>query len=124
MAKVSRESAEVADYGIVEERKTDVDGNTIQFLTFREDADGTPLMKGLPGDNCHCPHWGYVFKGRITFRFAGHEEVFEAGDAFYLQPGHIPVVDAGTEYLQFSPTKELEEVSDHMVKAMQAMQNA
>ena len=124
MPKVSRESAELHDYGVVEERKAEIEDNTIQFLTFREDADGTPLMKGLPGDNCHCPHWGYVFKGRITFRFDDRDEVFEAGDAFHVAPGHVPIVEAGTEYLSFSPTKELNEVSEHMVKAMQAMQNA
>ena len=25
-------------------------------------TDLTPLMKGLPGDRCPCPHWGYVLK--------------------------------------------------------------
>jgi hypothetical protein len=125
MPKVSRESAELHDYGPVEERKADVNGNTIQFLTFKEDADGTPLLKGLPGDNCHCTHWGYVFKGRARFRFPDREEVYEAGDAFYLEPGHIPVIEAGTEYLQFSPAKELAEVSEHMMQNFQAlMQNA
>ena len=79
MPKVSRETAaNVDDHGIVEDRHEDFDGHTIQFLTFREDADGTPLMKGLPKDMCHSPHWGYVFKGRLTFRFADHEEVIEA----------------------------------------------
>jgi hypothetical protein len=125
MPKVSKESAaEVQDYGPVLEHKEDVDGHTIQFLLFREYADGTPLTKGLPGDNCHCPHWGYVFKGRVTFRLDDREEVYEAGDAFYLPPGHIPIVEADTEYLQFSPTKELNEVSAHMLKNLQAMQNA
>ena len=44
------------------------------------------------------------------FRFADHEEVFEAGDAFYLPPGHVPIAEAGTEYLQFSPAEELRDV--------------
>jgi ribosomal protein L16 Arg81 hydroxylase len=39
-------------------------------------------------------------------RFADHDEVFEAGDAFYLPPGHVGVQnEPGTEYVQFSPTK-------------------
>ena len=46
---------------------------------------------GLPDDSCQCPHWGYVLKGELTFRFADREEVFEAGDAFYLPPGHVPL---------------------------------
>ena len=80
---------------------------TIQFITIREDVDSTPLLKGLPNDSCTCPHWGYVFKGRLVFRIDGREEVYEAGDAFYLPPGHIQSAEAGTEYLQFSPAEEL-----------------
>jgi mannose-6-phosphate isomerase-like protein (cupin superfamily) len=115
MLKVSRQSAEhVEDHGPVEDRHQDGDGYTINFLTFNADVDGAPLLKGLPGDNCHCPHWGYVISGRITYLADGHEHVVEAGDAFYLPPGHIPVVDAGTEFVQFSPTAPLNEVTQHM----------
>ena len=74
-------------------------------MSFSQDIDATPLMTGLVDDRCQCPHWGYVFKGRLTFRFADHDLVVEPGDAFYLPPGHIPVVEAGTEYLQFSPSR-------------------
>jgi hypothetical protein len=34
---------------------------------------------------------GYVLKRRLTYRFADHDETVQAGDAFYLPPGHIPV---------------------------------
>jgi hypothetical protein len=125
MPKVSKESAaQQNDYGIVLDQHEDVEGYTIQFLTFREDGDGTPLLKGQPGDSCTCPHWGYVFKGRLTFRFPDHEESFEAGDAFYLPPGHIPLAEAGSEYVQFSPAEQLHAVSAAMVKNMEAMQGA
>ena len=51
MLKVSRESAEhVEDHGPVEDRHQDGDGYTINFVTFEADVDGTPLLKGLPGD--------------------------------------------------------------------------
>ena len=123
MPKVSRESAEhVEDHGgIVEDRHEDVHGYTIQFLTFNGDADGTPLLRGLPDDRCPCEHWGYVFKGRLTYRYADHDEVFEPGDAFYLPPGHIPVMDAGTEFVQFSPSESLHLVSETMIRNFQAM---
>jgi quercetin dioxygenase-like cupin family protein len=65
-----------------------------------------------------------VLKGTLTFRFADHQEVFEAGDAFYLPPGHVPSVRAGSEYVQFSPSEDLRLVADAMAKNMQAMQNA
>jgi hypothetical protein len=103
---------------------TEVEGYRIQFVEFRQEADGTPLLKGLPGDHCNCPHWGYVLKGKMTYRFDDRDEVFVAGDAFYLQPGHIPIAEAGTEILQFSPSLELEAVSSAMVANMKAMQGA
>ncbi|WP_033333963.1 AraC family ligand binding domain-containing protein [Streptomyces novaecaesareae] len=123
MPRVSKESAaQVADHGIVEDRHEDVDGYTVNFVSFREDIDGTPMVKGLPGDSCTCPHWGYVLKGSVTYRFADHEEVFEAGDAFYLPPGHVPLAKAGSELVQFSPTEELRAVEAAMLKNMQDMQ--
>ena len=122
MPKVSRDSAEhVDDHGVVEDRHEDIDGYTVNFVSFRQDVDGAPLLKGLPGDRCPCPHWGYVLKGRLTYRFADHDEVFEAGDAFYLPPGHVPVIEAGSELVQFSPSEQLREVDAVMVKNVLAM---
>jgi hypothetical protein len=125
MPSVARDRiAETADYGVVEDRHEDVEGITIQFVTFREDVDSAPLLRGLPDDRCNCPHWGYVFKGKVVFDLGGREEVYEAGDAFYLSHGHIPRAEPGTEYLQFSPADELHTVSEHMQKNMAAMQGA
>ena len=125
MPKVSRTSAEhVEQHGPVSDRHEDVAGYTISFVSFTSDIDAAPIMKGLPGDHCKVPHWGYVTKGRLTFTFDDHVEVFEGGDAFYLPPGHIPKAEAGTEYVQFSPAKELRELAEAMDRNMQAMQNA
>jgi hypothetical protein len=122
MPKVSKDSAQVDDHGPVEDRHAELDGYTVNFVSFRQDIDGTPLVKGLPDDRCSCPHWGYVLKGRLTYRFADRDEVFEAGDAFYLPPGHIPLADAGSELIQFSPTEELKIVDAVMMRNLQAMQ--
>ncbi len=126
MPKVSKESAaHVDDHGVVEDRHEDIAGHTINFVSFRQDVDATPLLKGLPGDKCNCPHWGYVLKGQLTYRFDDRDEVFRAGDAFYLPAGHIPVVTAGTEIVQFSPSAELHAVSETMTRnAQQLMQHA
>jgi Cupin domain len=122
MPKVSKDSAAHAEmHGPVEVHHEDVHGYSIDFVSFDHDVDATPLMKGLPDDRCPCPHWGYVLKGRLTFRFADHDEVVEAGDAFYLPPGHIPTAEAGSEYVQFSPSEELRAVADAMNANMQAM---
>lgn len=123
MPKVSKQSAaHVEQHGPVEDRNEELDGYTINFVSFGVDIDATPLLKGMPDDKCQCPHWGYVLKGRVTYRFADRDEVCEAGDAFYLPPGHIPIVDAGTEIVQFSPTAELQAVSAVMTKNMEALQ--
>jgi cupin domain len=123
MPKISRESAQVEDHGPVEDRHDDIDGYTVSFVSFREDIDATPLLKGLPDDQCQCPHWGYVTKGRLTFRFGDRDEVFEAGDAFYTPPGHIPVQhEPGSEIVLFSPAEELKATEAVMAKNMQAMQ--
>ena len=123
MPKVSKESAAThEDHGPVEEWSEDVDGYNVAFVSFGVDIDSTPLLKGLPDDRCSSPHWGYVLKGRVTYRFADHEEVHEAGDAFYVPAGHLQLADAGTEYLQFSPADELRKVSEVMMRNMQQMQ--
>jgi hypothetical protein len=107
MPKTSRDSAsQVADLGVMESRSEQLDGYTVEFTTFREDADGTPVFKGLPDDRCQSPHWGYVIRGQLTFRYADRDEIYEAGDAYYAPPGHIPVVTADTEVVEFSPTAD------------------
>ena len=122
MAKASRESAKVEDHGAVESRKQEAHGYTMEFVTFREEIDSGPMLKGLPGDSCSCPHWGYVFKGKLTMGFDGREENYEAGDAFYAPPGHVLTAAADTEYLQFSPTDELAVVEETIARNMQRMQ--
>jgi hypothetical protein len=109
MPKASRQSAsQVEDMGVMEGRYEELGGYMVGFETFREEADATPLFKGLPDDRCQSPHWGYVERGRVTFRYADRDEVYEAGDAYYAPPGHIPVVESGTDIVEFSPTGDYE----------------
>ena len=125
MPKASRQSAsKVVDYGPAEDRTEELGGYTMNFVSIRQPMDLAPLLKGLPGDSCQCPHWGYLFKGRLTVRYADHEEVIEAGDAFYMPPGHVPAGAAGTEFVQFSPSDELRVSEAAMARNMQQMQGA
>ncbi|MFI8454700.1 hypothetical protein [Kitasatospora sp. NPDC085464] len=108
MPKVSKQSApQVQEFGPVTDRRAEMNGYTVEFVSFAAEADLDGPLQALPGGMCHCPHWGYVIAGRMRFVFGDHEEVYEAGDAFYQPPGHRPYVDAGTELLQFSPTDDL-----------------
>lgn len=95
-------------------------GYTVGFETYTADADLTPLFAGLPDDQCQCPHWGYVIAGKVTFKTAGGEETFVGGDAYYVGPGHTPVLYDGTEVVEFSPTRELQETLDVVTKNMAA----
>ena len=124
MPKVSRDSAaNRTDHGAVEDRSEQLNGYTVNFVSFRQDVDATPLLKGLPDDQCQCPHWGFVIKGRLTYRFGDREEVYEAGDAFYNPPGHVPIShEPGSEIVQFSPAEELRATEAAMARNMQALQ--
>jgi hypothetical protein len=123
MPKASKESAaQVDDMGPMgEDRHEDLDGYTVSFVSIRQESDLAPMLKGLPDDRCQCPHWGYVFKGTLTWHYADRDEVFEAGDAYYVPAGHTPVAAAGSEFLQFSPTQELQATEAAIMKNMQAM---
>ncbi len=110
MPKLSKATApHVEESPILTGRYGQLDGYTVGFEEYREDADGTPFFRGLPDDRCQSPHWGYVISGAVTFRYAASEETFEAGDAYYAAPGHVPVVTAGTELVEFSPSEAFAE---------------
>ena len=112
----AREDVPVAiEGGGVELRMREVGGGmTTAFVRLPEGADLGPALKGMPDDLCQCPHWGYLLKGRLKMRTKQGEEVYEAGQAFYWSPGHAPVALEDTEYVDFSPTAEFQQVIDHI----------
>jgi hypothetical protein len=62
-----------------------------------------------------------VSKGRLTATLAdGTVEHYGPGDAFYMTPGHTAAADAGTEFVQFSPSDLLAETEAAIAAAMQA----
>jgi mannose-6-phosphate isomerase-like protein (cupin superfamily) len=121
MPKASKETASesVQLEGYEGHFETFEGGFTVAFETYSQDADLTPFYKGLPDDRCQCEHWGYVLDGKVTFKVDGREETFEAGDAYYAPPGHTPVLHAGTEVVEFSPTGELRRTMEVVTKNME-----
>jgi hypothetical protein len=99
-----------------------IDDTTCNIVSLTEASDLAPLMVGLPDDRCQCPHWGYVAKGRIYWTFADRKEVIEAGEAFYVGPGHTPAADANTEFVLFSPKDEYAKLDAHLTEKMRQMQ--
>ncbi len=49
--------------------------------------------------------------------YADREEVLQAGDLFYLPPGHTPLVEEDTEFVEFSRPAEHQPVLDHVARA-------
>jgi hypothetical protein len=110
MPRTTKAEAPVTiDEDALEGRYAELDGYTVSFETFKKDFDPAPLFTGLPDERCQCPHWGVVVSGRIVFRYADHDETFRAGDAYYGAPGHLPLVFAGSEVVEFSPTEQLKQ---------------
>jgi hypothetical protein len=88
-----------------------------EYFTLSAGVDTTPLFKGLEGDLCQCPHWGFVLRGQLTATDArGMKETVKTHDLFYWPPGHNVKVDADAEIIMFSPQREHSHVIDHMIK--------
>ncbi len=85
-------------------RQAEWGGMAVAYESIAGGMDATEMFAVLPDGRCQCPHWGYVVKGRMRIKYADREEVIRAGDAYYLPPGHIPVVEEDLELVEFSPT--------------------
>jgi len=121
MPKASRETA--SEHEVLEGYEGHLEnfegGWTVAFEAYTQDADLAPFFVGLPDDECQCEHMGYVIKGKVGFRSSAGEETFEAGDAYYVGPGHTPILSAGTEVIEFSPTEKLGETLEVVGKNME-----
>ena len=125
MAKVSKETTEkVIEFPVAVDLSSDLDGYTVNFVSILESHDLAPMLKVLPGEHCSCPHWGYMLKGRLTVTYGDRTEVIEAGDAFYMTPGHTPAAEAGSEFVMFSPADELAATDAAIMAGMQAAHGA
>jgi hypothetical protein len=94
-------------------------GMSVAHVELPAGWDFTPLLEGLPNDLCPCPHWGYVLKGSMHWRYSdGTGEVVRAGAVFYAPPGHTVWVEEDTTYLDFNPEKEAAVIENHFMKKM------
>jgi len=123
MPRASKETAsQVVEVEGYEGRMEELGGWTVAFERYSADADLAPFFAGLPDDRCQSPHLGYVFRGKVTFTFAdGREETYEAGDAYYVPPGHTPIHFAGAEIVEFSPTDALGETIGIVLQNLRAV---
>ncbi|MFC6835322.1 hypothetical protein [Halomarina ordinaria] len=94
----------------------------VGYETYLTDFDDAPLLEGLPNDRCQCPHWGYLLSGRMTVRYADHDEAVEAGEMYYMAPDHTMAVDAGTVLIEFSPREEFAALTEVVEANMAALE--
>jgi hypothetical protein len=125
MPKLSKETAtHIQEMGPGKAWEEELGGYKASLVTTTADVDLTPLLQGLPNDQCSCPHWGYVFKGQMWWRFGDREEVHKAGDAFYVPSGHTSGAAGGSEFLVFSPSDLIAPVEAHMAQRAQQLQSS
>lgn len=98
----------------VDVRAAEVGELTMGWFHLDRGVDLGPALAGLPDDMCPCPHWGYMIKGRLRMRTADGDREYAAGQAFYWAPGHAPEALEDCEYVDFSPSRELTEVVEHI----------
>jgi hypothetical protein len=72
-------------------------------------------------DSCECPHFGYVFSGKLRFVYKdGREEIVSAGEAYYVPPGHRFYVLEDADTVEFSPTGPYRQHMDLVASNMAA----
>jgi hypothetical protein len=89
-------------------RFADWGGVTVAFEKAHAGQDASAMVKGLPDDRCQAPHWGYLFTGKIVVDYGDRSETVEAGQAYYIAPGHLITFLEDSEALEFTPTAVLE----------------
>lgn len=95
------------DAGGVHIQGQDWGGMNVARIRFPKGADAKPLLEGLQGNMCQCPHWGIVLKGSIHVDYAdGKKETVR--------------VDEDYEAIEFSPAPEMAEVVGHLRTKMGA----
>ena len=67
---------------------------------------------------------GICDQGQDHLPVSDREETYEAGDAYYVPPGHTPVVYDGNELVEFSPTDELAKTMEVVMRNMAASEQA
>lgn len=80
-------------------------------------SSAAPTYASLPGGVCMCPHYGYVFSGKVRCVYPGSDwpdEVAETGDVYFFRAGHHLIYEEETEALEMNPADALEVLMDHV----------
>jgi hypothetical protein len=92
-----------------------------EWFTLGAGTDIQPLLRGLEGDACQAPHWGFMLSGEVVVTYAdGTAETCTENDLFHWPPGHSVRVVRDAQVILFSPQHQHARVMDHMLAAMKA----
>jgi hypothetical protein len=89
----------------------------VGYTTTAGPTNASPTYAGLPGGVCMCPHYGYVFKGRIRCVYPGTawpDEVAGPGDVYFFRAGHHLIYEEATDALEMNPADALQVLMDHV----------
>lgn len=100
--------------GGLELRYIPVGDMILSFYQIPKGTDFASLLKGLPDDMCQCRHWGHLSKGRILVHSKAGDETVEAGQVFYMAPGHVPEFPEDCELFEFAPAAEFKQMMEHV----------
>ena len=113
----------VFEAGEAQLRSGEFGAMTVTFYRLPARSDARPLLEGLPGGACHCPHWGYVISGRLRVHAHDGPHDVTAGQGFYVEPGHAPEAIEETQMVEVSPIKESRELVGHLQRLIHSAQD-
>lgn len=85
---------------------------TVVFEQIPAGQDVSSMLDKLPDGRCQAHHWGYLRAGRVAVEYADRQETIEAGQAYYLAPGHKLTILEDAEALEFTKTADLDRTLD------------
>jgi len=87
------------------------------YVTIPGRLDCTESYKHarLPGGVCPCPHYGYVFSGKIRCVYPDSdypEEVAVGGDIYLFKAGHVLIYEEATTCVEWNPAAAFRDYMD------------
>jgi hypothetical protein len=102
--------------------EAEFDGMAISLSRLPQGFNLDEVLSGLPNNLCPCPHWGYLFKGRIVVKYEdGSEEEIHAGDVYHLRAGHTAIISEDSVSLDFSPLGPWRQLAQHIAAKVPAV---
>ena len=98
----------------------------VGYTTVPGPLDCTEQYKtgGYPGGVCQCPHYFYIFEGRVRARYPNTDwpdEIAEAGAACFFPAGHVLIYETASKVMELNPAAALQTCMDLTQQAIERM---